>query len=167
MSLRSISLILLELLKGCGRSVGAVGRERGVREVVRTSEISSGSSSSPLRAVADHLNVLLSATGSVGGPKWGVGPVRPEQGLLKLRKSLGLYANIRPANFASESLLKHSPLKEEIAKGTDIVVVREVSLTPSRSAPSSLFLIGRASSRAHRNLATSFSFLAHRRNLLR
>jgi 3-isopropylmalate dehydrogenase len=65
-------------------------------------------------------------TGAVGGPKWGVGPVRPEQGLLKLRKALGLYANIRPANFASESLLAHSPLKPEIAKGTDIIVVREL-----------------------------------------
>lgn len=64
--------------------------------------------------------------GAVGGPKWGVGPVRPEQGLLKLRKELGLYANIRPANFASESLLAHSPLKPEIAKGTDIIVVREL-----------------------------------------
>lgn len=55
-----------------------------------------------------------------------MGPVRPEQGLLKLRKELGLYANIRPANFAAESLLKHSPLKEENAKGVDIVVVREL-----------------------------------------
>ncbi|ODN89684.1 3-isopropylmalate dehydrogenase [Cryptococcus wingfieldii CBS 7118] len=64
--------------------------------------------------------------GSVGGPKWGVGPVRPEQGILKLRKELGLYANIRPANFASENLLKRSPLKEETAKGTDIIVIREL-----------------------------------------
>lgn len=67
-----------------------------------------------------------SFTGAVGGPKWGVGKVRPEQGLLKLRQSLNLYANIRPANFAAEGLLKHSPLKEEIAKGVDIVVVREL-----------------------------------------
>ncbi|KIR51075.1 3-isopropylmalate dehydrogenase [Cryptococcus gattii Ru294] len=64
--------------------------------------------------------------GSVGGPKWGVGPVRPEQGILKLRKELGLYANIRPANFVSESLLKQSPLKEDIARGTDIIVLREL-----------------------------------------
>ncbi|KAG9002053.1 3-isopropylmalate dehydrogenase [Tulasnella sp. JGI-2019a] len=64
--------------------------------------------------------------GSVGGPKWGVGPVRPEQGLLTLRKSLGLYANIRPASFASDSLLAASPLKSEIAKGTDFIVVREL-----------------------------------------
>ena len=64
--------------------------------------------------------------GAVGGPKWGVGPVRPEQGILRLRKELGLYANIRPANFASESLLKHSPLKEDRARGVDIIVLREL-----------------------------------------
>lgn len=64
--------------------------------------------------------------GSVGGPKWGVGPVRPEQGLLALRKSLDLYANIRPASFPSDSLLSSSPLKAEIAQGTDFIVVREL-----------------------------------------
>lgn len=65
--------------------------------------------------------------GSIGGPKWGVNSkVRPEQGLLKLRKSLGLYANIRPANFASDSLLEASPLKPTVAKGVDIIVVREL-----------------------------------------
>jgi len=64
--------------------------------------------------------------GSVGGPKWGVGPVRPEQGLLKLRKELGFYANIRPANFASDSLLSSSPLKPDVARGVDFIVVREL-----------------------------------------
>lgn len=65
--------------------------------------------------------------GSVGGPKWGPETkVRPEQGLLGIRKALGLYANVRPANFASDSLLSYSPLKPEIAKGTDMIVVREL-----------------------------------------
>lgn len=64
--------------------------------------------------------------GAVGGPKWGTGSVRPEQGLLKIRKELGLYANLRPCNFASDSLLDLSPLKPEYAKGTDFVVVREL-----------------------------------------
>jgi 3-isopropylmalate dehydrogenase len=65
--------------------------------------------------------------GSVGGPKWGVdSPVRPEQGLLALRKALGLYANIRPANFASDSLISASPLKPSIAHGVDIIVLREL-----------------------------------------
>jgi len=65
--------------------------------------------------------------GSIGGPKWGVNSkVRPEPGLLALRKVLGLYANIRPANFASDSLIVNSPLKESITKGVDIIVVREL-----------------------------------------
>lgn len=63
----------------------------------------------------------------MGGPKWGVNhAVRPEQGLLRLRKELGLYANIRPANFASESLVANSPLKESVAKGVDFIVIREL-----------------------------------------
>ena len=66
------------------------------------------------------------ATGAVGGPKWGVGKVRPEQGLLKLRKELGVYANIRPVSFASDSLVASSPLKPEIAQGTNIITVREL-----------------------------------------
>nr|ACD03128.1 beta-isopropyl malate dehydrogenase [Schwanniomyces polymorphus] len=64
--------------------------------------------------------------GAVGGPKWGTGTVRPEQGLLKIRKELNLYANLRPCNFVSESLLNLSPLKAEIVKGTDFTVVREL-----------------------------------------
>jgi 3-isopropylmalate dehydrogenase len=65
--------------------------------------------------------------GSIGGPKWGPEcKVRPEQGLLALRKALGLYANIRPASFASDSLLDASPLKPEIARGVHIIVVREL-----------------------------------------
>lgn len=64
--------------------------------------------------------------GAVGGPKWGTNKIRPEQGLLRLRKALDLYANIRPALFPSDSLLKKSPLKEELARGTEIIVVREL-----------------------------------------
>lgn len=65
--------------------------------------------------------------GSIGGPKWGVSAkIRPEQGLLALRKTLGLYANIRPANLASESLLDYTPLKPDRARGVDMIVVREL-----------------------------------------
>lgn len=64
--------------------------------------------------------------GAVGGPKWGTGKVRPEQGLLKIRKELNLYANLRPCNFASDKLLELSPLKAEVVKGTDFCVVREL-----------------------------------------
>ncbi|KAL4081562.1 Isopropylmalate dehydrogenase-like domain-containing protein [Scleroderma yunnanense] len=65
--------------------------------------------------------------GSIGGPKWGPdAKVRPEPGLLRLRKSLGLYANVRPASFASDSLLSYSPLKPDVARGVDMIVVREL-----------------------------------------
>ncbi|KAH8118469.1 3-isopropylmalate dehydrogenase [Phellopilus nigrolimitatus] len=77
---------------------------------------------STLKACQEADAILM---GSVGGPKWS-GKVRPEQGLLTLRKSLGLYANIRPASFASSSLVECSPLKPEIASGTNITVVREL-----------------------------------------
>lgn len=45
---------------------------------------------------------------------------------MKLRKELGVYANIRPCSFASESLLASSPLRPEVARGTNIIVVREL-----------------------------------------
>ena len=66
--------------------------------------------------------------GAVGGPKWSdpSAPVRPEQGLLALRKSLNLFANLRPVSL-HEALLDASPIKAEVLKGTDIVVVRELT----------------------------------------
>lgn len=70
--------------------------------------------------------------GAVGGPQWpkevdGVKGPSPEQGLLKLRKELGLYANIRPMFFPGLTLQESSPLKSSIVKGTDFIVVRELT----------------------------------------
>ncbi|KAK2466059.1 hypothetical protein APHAL10511_001701 [Amanita phalloides] len=79
---------------------------------------------STLKACQEADAILM---GSIGGPKWGVNaPIRPEPGLLALRKTLGLYANIRPANLASESLLSYSPLRPDIVQGVNLVVVREL-----------------------------------------
>jgi 3-isopropylmalate dehydrogenase len=67
--------------------------------------------------------------GAVGGPKWDILPgyLRPERALLGLRKELGLYANIRPANLY-KTLISASPLKIDIAqKGIDLVIVRELT----------------------------------------
>ncbi|KAI9283213.1 3-isopropylmalate dehydrogenase [Sporodiniella umbellata] len=69
--------------------------------------------------------VLLGAVGGLPGAQIGSGP-RPEQGLLKLRKELDLYANLRPVSFAADSLLGLSPLKDHVAKGTNFVFVREL-----------------------------------------
>ncbi len=67
--------------------------------------------------------------GAIGEPKYDNDPtlkVRPEQGLLEMRKSLGLYANIRPINVYS-SLADRSPLKKTVVEGVDFVVVRELT----------------------------------------
>ena len=65
--------------------------------------------------------------GAVGGPKWqGVAyELRPEQGLLSLRKGLGLYANLRPA-FCFPALAEASSLKREFVEWLDILFVREL-----------------------------------------
>src|SRR4029453_10817424 len=66
--------------------------------------------------------VLLAA---VGGPKWDTtdpDAPRPEQGLLGIRKELGLFANLRPVR-PSSALLDASPLKRERIEGTDLIVV--------------------------------------------
>jgi len=65
--------------------------------------------------------------GAVGGPKWGTGKVRPEQGLLKLRKEMQAFGNLRPCNFAAEVLVKLSPLKEEVCRGVDFNIIRELT----------------------------------------
>jgi 3-isopropylmalate dehydrogenase len=66
--------------------------------------------------------------GAVGGPKWADIPVqhRPEQGLLAIRKALGLFANLRPVTTVPE-LITASPLKPEKLKGVDIMVIRELT----------------------------------------
>ena len=66
--------------------------------------------------------------GAVGGPKWADIPVqqRPEQGLLAIRKALGLFANLRPVVTLPE-LAAASPLKPEKLKGVDILVIRELT----------------------------------------
>jgi 3-isopropylmalate dehydrogenase len=66
--------------------------------------------------------------GAVGGPKWADVPYahRPEAGLLRLRKDLGLFANIRPA-LCYPALAEASSLKREVIEGLDIVIVRELT----------------------------------------
>jgi 3-isopropylmalate dehydrogenase len=66
--------------------------------------------------------------GAVGGPKWSApdARVRPEQGLLQLRKELGLFANLRPV-VPHAAVLEASPIKAELLRGVDIMVVRELT----------------------------------------
>jgi len=77
--------------------------------------------------VCEQSDVVL--FGAIGDPKYDNDPsakVRPEQGLLRMRKALGLYANIRPLA-VFDALAHRSPLKTEIVKGADFVCVRELT----------------------------------------
>jgi 3-isopropylmalate dehydrogenase len=77
-------------------------------------------------ALAARADAVL--LGAVGGPRWSDpnAPVRPEQGLLQLRKALGLFANLRPV-VPHPATLAASPIKPEILRGVDIMVVRELT----------------------------------------
>ena len=79
-----------------------------------------------LKICADADAILF---GAIGDPKYDNNPnatIRPEQGLLKLRKSLGLFANIFPLT-TYNSLIHKSNLKKEVIKGVDFVIYRELT----------------------------------------
>ncbi|KAF2199386.1 3-isopropylmalate dehydrogenase [Delitschia confertaspora ATCC 74209] len=76
-------------------------------------------------AAAKSADAIL--LGAVGGPKWGTGAVRPEQGILRLRKELGTFGNLRPCFFASDSLVDASPLKPEVCRGVNFNIIRELT----------------------------------------
>lgn len=73
--------------------------------------------------LSDVEAVLL---GAIGGPKWDLAEIRPEQGLLALRKCLRTYANIRPVRLFPQ-LTEASPLKAELLDGVDLIVIRELT----------------------------------------
>jgi 3-isopropylmalate dehydrogenase len=77
-------------------------------------------------ALAQRADAIL--LGAVGGPKWSDpnAKIRPEQGLLQLRKELGLFANLRPV-VPHPAVLNASPIKAELLAGVDIMVVRELT----------------------------------------
>ena len=80
----------------------------------------------------EDLDLLLASDavllGAVGGPKWDdpAAKVRPEQGLLKMRKVMGLYANLRPVA-VEPSLKESSPLRADLIEGVDMMIVRELT----------------------------------------
>ena len=87
--------------------------------------------------------------GAVGGPKWDKVPydVRPEAGLLRLRKDLGLFANIRPA-ICYPALADASSLKREVVDGLDIVIVRELTGGVYFGEPKTITDLGNGQKRA-------------------
>jgi 3-isopropylmalate dehydrogenase len=87
--------------------------------------------------------------GAVGGPKWDAVPyeVRPEAGLLRLRKDLGLFANLRPA-VCYPALADASSLKREAVEGLDIMIVRELTGGVYFGEPKTITDLGNGQKRA-------------------
>src|SRR5882724_7555727 len=98
-------------------------------------------------AKADAADAVI--FGSVGGPKWDSVPyeVRPEAGLLRLRKDLGLFANLRPA-VCYPALAEASSLKREIVEGLDIMIVRELTGGVYFGEPKTITDLGNGQKRA-------------------
>src|ERR1700749_2737927 len=87
--------------------------------------------------------------GAVGGPKWDKVPydVRPEAGLLRLRKELGLFANIRPA-ISYPALAESSSLKRDVVEGLDIIILRELTGGVYFGEPKTITDLGNGQKRA-------------------
>jgi 3-isopropylmalate dehydrogenase len=105
-------------------------------------------------AITDATMALAQASdavifGSVGGPKWDQVPyeVRPEAGLLRLRKDMALFANLRPA-ICYPALAEASSLKREVVEGLDIMIVRELTGGVYFGEPKTITDLGNGQKRA-------------------
>ena len=115
------------------RALGAVGRKFGHSfefepALVGGAAIDATGEALPAATLALCRRSDAILLGAVGGPKWSApdAPVRPEQGLLGLRKALDLFANLRPV-VPHPAVLGASPIKPELLHGVDIMVVRELT----------------------------------------
>jgi 3-isopropylmalate dehydrogenase len=114
-------------------ALGAVGKRWGHEFVFDEQLIGGAAIDSTGQALPDATLAACNGAsavllGAVGGPKWSdpAAKVRPEQGLLAIRKALGLFANLRPVTL-HPALLDASTIKPEVLAGTDIMVVRELT----------------------------------------
>ena len=121
--------VTLEALRVIDRAAQAFGFEL-VREELPAGGVAIDHFDNPLpdstlKACLQSDAVLL---GALGGPRWDNvdGDKRPEAGLLRLRKELGVFANLRPVS-VPDSLAGSSPLRREIVSGTDMMIVRELT----------------------------------------
>jgi len=112
--------------------LGAVGDRFGLRyEVVEAAiggaAVSEGGVPLPERTLAACRAAGAVLLGAVGGPQWDRQPpeLRPERGLLQLRKALDVYANLRPVR-VYPSLTDQIPLRPQVASGVDLLIVREL-----------------------------------------
>ncbi|MBM4315157.1 MAG: 3-isopropylmalate dehydrogenase [Deltaproteobacteria bacterium] len=121
-----------EIMDEAKKVFGAVAECSGVRFDTEEGLIGGAAYDRYGVPLPDHVMELALASdavllGAVGGPKWEPldYSLRPERGLLGLRSGLGLYANLRPV-VVFEDLIDASPLKPEVIRGTDLLIVREL-----------------------------------------
>jgi 3-isopropylmalate dehydrogenase len=122
-----------EVTAEAGQVLEAAARRHGIEVALEEGRIGGASIDACGTPLADEVleqarkgrAVLL---GAVGGPKWDALPVdtRPEKGLLRIRKELGLFANLRPAA-VFPALADASTLRREVVEGIDLLVVRELT----------------------------------------
>jgi len=120
-----------EVVEQAVRVLEAVAQRYGHRFTYRTELIGGAALDrfgeplpTPTRKAARQCDAIL--LGAVGGGRWDASPVRPEAGLLALRYQLQLYANLRPAVLL-DGLEEASPLRPEVVRGTDFLIVRELT----------------------------------------
>ncbi|CAA7624597.1 3-isopropylmalate dehydrogenase [Magnetospirillum sp. UT-4] len=122
-----------EVMVQVRRIIDWMGKKRGVAFDVSEGLIGGSAydvHGTPLadETLADAMAADAVLLGAVGGPKWDDLPFekKPERGLLKIRKEMGLFANLRPA-VVFDALVEASTLKPEVVKGLDIMIVRELT----------------------------------------
>ena len=118
-----------EIVAAAQRLLDAVGEFEFVEQSVGGASIDQHGTALTDEVLEASRNADAVLLGAVGGPKWDTTDPeapRPEQGLLGLRKGLGLYANLRPVR-PSPALVDASPLRPERIAGTDLLVVRELT----------------------------------------
>lgn len=121
-----------EIVREAVKVLGVVAERSGVRIVMEEGFVGGEAYDRFGTPLPDQVMELALASdavllGAVGGPKWEPldYSVRPERGLLGLRSGLGLYANLRPV-VVFEDLLDASPLKPDVVRGIDLLIVREL-----------------------------------------
>lgn len=137
-----------EIISSALRVLQKVGELCGVdfsfeKALIGGSAIDQKGTPLPQETVELCLSAEAVLLGAVGGPKWDDLPTekRPEKGLLGIRKALDLYANLRPAK-VYEPLISSSPLKDEVIRGTDFIVVRELTGDVYYGEPRGIFVEG-------------------------
>ena len=122
-----------EVMSEVGRVIDWFGRRRQLKFDIEPGLIGGAALDAEGTPLSDTTLALAQSAdavllGAVGGPKWEKLPFdkRPERGLLRIRKELGLFANLRPA-IMFDALADGSPLKPEVVKGLDLVIIRELT----------------------------------------